>query len=85
MRFMSLLAFAVGIGIALAVASSYGREARARIDQAEALASEQETRTFCQGSGFASGSDAYARCADGLNEIKRRHRERWEADAAGIL
>jgi hypothetical protein len=69
----------------LAAAFLYGRDARARIDQAEATASAQENGVFCGDLGLAPDGEAHARCINGLRDIRQRHRTRWEADAAGIL
>jgi hypothetical protein len=71
--------------IVLAAAFFYGRDARVRIEQAEAQTRAQEVSAFCREAGFAPGSAAYARCAAGLEALTARDRARWEADAAGIL
>jgi hypothetical protein len=85
LRSLVIFACAVALLLALAAAFNFGRQAHGRLENAEAAASEEETRGFCRGLGFAPESEAYARCSSGVNEIMRHRRERREAEAAGIL
>lgn len=79
------LAGGVALVLVLAMTFSYGRDARLKIEQAETATSEEESRAFCRDAGFAPESEAHVRCMTRLREIQLRHRERWEADASGIL
>jgi hypothetical protein len=80
-----IVALCLALVLVLAATFKYGRDAHARLEQAEAATSEEETRAFCRDLGFAPESQSYAHCRNGLQEMKQRLRERWEADAAGML
>lgn len=58
----------------------YGPAARATAEREEAKAIERESRVFCTGLELVAGSELYARCTDGLAEIRRRHQERLTSD-----
>jgi len=76
--------FAVALVYMLITSLIYGPAARAAAEREEAMAIEKESRIFCSGLGLVAGSELYARCTDGLAEIRRRHQERLTSDL-GIL
>jgi hypothetical protein len=82
-------AVAIGVTILLAAifisAFTTGRVARMNAEQAEAVRIQQENQTFCRGLGFVLGSGAYANCTEGVADIRRRQREKWEMDATGLI
>ena len=82
---LRILAGGIALVLASAAAFNSGRGAHARVEQAEAAASEEEARVFCRGLGFAPESAAFAQCTNGLREIRQRQRKRRESDAAGML
>jgi hypothetical protein len=76
----------LGIVTILSVAAfNVGSDARSKAELAEAALIEKENRTFCVGLGVSPQTDSYTRCANGLAEIRRLQKERWDADAMGIL
>ena len=81
---------AVGVGaflvaIILGGAFFYGRGACAASDGALAAAIEEESRAFCVSLGVAPAIEAYAHCAEGLANVRRRVEERLAAKAAGAI
>lgn len=79
------LAGSLALLLVLAAAYAYGRDARARMEAADARATDAEESTFCRESGLAAATEAFARCQSGLRAIRLRDRARWQVDAAGIL
>jgi hypothetical protein len=82
---------AVGIAIVLAgamvVAAAYvaGRQHSREAAAAETLAIQTENKSFCSGLGFRSESELFARCVNGLTDIRQHARERLEEQAASLL
>ena len=72
--------FAVALVYMLITSLIYGPAARATAEREQAMAIEKESRVFCTGLGLLAGSELYARCTDGLAEIRRRHQERLTSD-----
>jgi hypothetical protein len=54
-------------------------------ERARAAEIQQETRAHCEKFQMPPGSEGFASCAADLTEIRRRHRDRFAAEAAGIL
>jgi hypothetical protein len=79
------LAGGLALLLVLAAAYAWGRDARTRMEAADARATDDEVRAFCRDAGLAAESEAFARCQNGLQQMKLRDRARWQADAAGIL
>ena len=76
---------ALALVILLGATYTYGLQARAAAERAEAALAAQETHAFCTNLGLADASALYARCTDGVTTIRHRQRERHDAEAAGIL
>ena len=75
----------VAVAVVLAIAFAFGREARAKIEQAEMATHEQEASALCRDVGLSPESAAFTRCLSGLRELRLHDRSRWEADAVGLL
>lgn len=69
----------------LVVASYAGREHLRQDQAAEAYSIEIENKSFCGGLGFAAKSESFARCVNGLTDVRQRARERLEEQNAGLL
>ena len=76
---------ALALVILLGATYTYGLQARAAAESAEAALVAQENHTFCTSLGFTTAVEAYTRCTNGLAAIRQRQRERFDAEAAGIL
>jgi hypothetical protein len=81
----TILAGCIALVLVSAGAFKLGRDAHARLEQAEAATSEEEMKAFCRALGLSPESEVHARCMNGLQDMTRRLRARWEADAAGML
>jgi len=71
--------------VVLAAAFVAGREHSRGAAAAETLAVETENRSFCGGLGFRPESEQFARCVNGLTDIRQRARERLEEQTASLL
>jgi hypothetical protein len=63
-------------------------EAPARWRTAEQFKADQiqeEDRTYCEKFRMPPGSETFATCVADLMEIRRRHGQRFAAEAAGLL
>ncbi len=81
---------AANVGVLLVViilggAFFYGRGACAASDSTIAAAIDEENRAFCASLGAAAAGEAYAHCAEGLANVRRRVEERLAAKAAGAI
>lgn len=76
---------AAGLIVLFGAVYVYGSAARVASERAETALVEQENQTFCAGLGLSEKSEQYTRCMSGLTTIRQRQRERFDADAAGIL
>jgi len=70
---------------ALAWAFVVGRDAQAAAELAERNEIARENKDFCNGMGFKESDSDYTRCVSGLDEIRRKQKERWDAVIAGVL
>jgi len=78
-----VLALAVGSFGLYAIVS-----APSALQTAERVKAEQirmEDREYCEKFRMPPGSEAFATCAADLAELRRRHRDRVVAEAAGML
>ena len=78
-----IIIIAVAIAGLLGASYVHGRDTYLKADLAQRERVAQEDRTFCEGLGL--DSQRLATCIDGLSEIRQRQRERWDAEAAGLL
>ena len=76
--------FGAGVVVLFAVACVYGRDARRSAERAEAIIVEGENVALCAGLGLAPQTEVYARCINGLTDIRRRQDERRNEDAMGM-
>jgi hypothetical protein len=77
-------AFALVAVVVLGASYAFGVSERERVARDAASALDAETRAFCAGVGIAATSDAYARCADGASDLRRRHERRVLSDLADL-
>ena len=77
----------VGFGSAfvLVMAFSIGRESLRETAAARARTVDMESRSFCGGLGFKSQSELFARCMNGLTDIRRQAREQLEQETASLF
>jgi hypothetical protein len=71
--------------LVLAISFLYGQKVRAAVTLNTATAVEDENHAFCTSLGVAPATEAYARCADGLANVRRLQQERFNAEAMGSL
>lgn len=69
----------------LAVAYFSGRELRASRDARNAQTVNEENAEFCGRLNAGPASRNYGDCIAALNELRRRHDQRMQAAAAGLL
>ncbi len=75
-RAASVLGFAL-IAALLAWGFTIGRNAQIAADAAKRAEIAQEDRMLCTDLGFEEPQGRYTRCLNGLAEIRRKQKERW--------
>jgi hypothetical protein len=80
---------AVGAFAAFAIlcvtAFQHGRSVAAEAARLEAVTAETESQKFCDELGLKTGTDLYARCTRGLDDVRHRQWERWQRQAADSI
>jgi hypothetical protein len=76
---------ALALVVLLGATYTYGLHARAAAERAEIALVAQENQAFCSSLGISDTSALFTRCTDGLSAMRQRQRERFNAEAAGIL
>jgi hypothetical protein len=79
----------IAFGIAISLLGLYAVvSAPAALRTAERVKAEQiglEDRDYCEKFRMPPGSETFATCAANLRELRRRHRDRVVAEAAGVF
>ena len=72
------------VGLA-AIAFYYGRSTRQTAERNNALVIATENQAFCDALGLIAQSENYRNCLSGLEAMRLRQEQRWQAEAAGFL
>jgi len=83
-RAIIMVAAIMVVGLA-AAAFSYGRSARETAERNNALVIASENQAFCEALGLVTRSENYRNCLSGLEAMRLRQEQRWQAEAAGFL
>jgi hypothetical protein len=81
----AVIAFGIAIGSLALYAVFSAPAALQAAERATAAQIQQENRTHCEKFQIPPGSERFASCVADLTEIRRRQRDRFIAEAAGIL
>jgi hypothetical protein len=79
-----VIATIITVGL-MATAFSYGRGAHEITERSNALVVASESQAFCEAVGLIPQSEKYRNCLSGLEAIRLRQEQRWQAEAAGLL
>ena len=77
--------FGLGVSILCVVAYIHGSDDQVKAALAEAVVVENENSSLCRALGLVLQTEGYMRCINGLAEIRRRHDDRRNEGALGIL